>query len=98
MNHHFEFPVIDSGLTGQHLREVCKEKNISASQVHQLLCLGSTQTVYDWFKGRTLPSLENMIALSVLLGYTVEDLIVFASSGEKKKHRGAPKKNEKGGI
>ena len=93
----FLFPVIDNSLTGQHLREVCRKKNISASQVHELLCLGSTQTVYDWFKGRTLPSLENMVALSVLLGYTVEDLIILASPGEKKKHPGAPKK-ERGGI
>lgn len=93
----FQFPVIDNSLTGQHLREVCREKNISASRVHELLCLGSTQTVYDWFKGRTLPSLENMVALSVLLGYTVEDLIIFASSGEKKKHHGGPRK-ERGGI
>lgn len=92
----FQFPVIDNSLTGQHLREVCRQKNISAGQVHQSLCLGSTQTVYDWFKGRTLPSLENMVALSVLLGYTVEDLIVFAPSGEKKKHHTAPKKERDG--
>lgn len=80
----FQFPVIDKELTGEKLRGEFKKKNISAREVQEFLCLGSTQTVYDWYKGRTLPSLDNMVALSRLLGCQVEELLIFVQTDAEK--------------
>ena len=34
------------------------------------------QSVYAWFSGKALPSLDNMYALSYLLGRSIDELIV----------------------
>lgn len=83
----FTFPVIDSQVTGEQLKVLCKKHGLTAKRIQECLCLGSPQTVYDWFQGRTLPSLENMVALSELLDCSVEELLVFKQGGKKKIHR-----------
>ena len=52
-------------------------------RIQELLRIGSTQTIYDWYKGRTLPSLDNMVAIGRLLGCSVEELLVFQAVEEK---------------
>ena len=52
------------------------EAEAVAEDVQEYLGLGAFQSVYNWFSGRTLPSLDNMYALSALLGMRMEDLIV----------------------
>ena len=80
---HFRFPAIDTKRTGEHLRDMFRERNISPKKIQELLRIGSTQTIYDWYKGRTLPSLDNMVALGRLLGCSVEELLVFQAVEEK---------------
>lgn len=81
--YNFQFPVIDLRRTGEHLRDMLRERNLSPKEVQQILRIGSTQTIYDWYKGRTLPSLDNMVALGRLLGCSVEELLVFQAVEEK---------------
>ncbi len=81
--HNFQFPVIDLRRTGEHLRDMLRERNLSPKEVQQILRIGSTQTIYDWYKGRTLPSLDNMVAIGRLLGCSVEELLVFQAVEEK---------------
>jgi len=72
---HFRFPAIDTKRTGEHLRDMFRERNISPKKIQELLRIGSTQTIYDWYNGRTLPSMDNMVALSRLLGCNMEEEI-----------------------
>lgn len=72
----FQFPVIDMEKTGDKIREECRKQKLSPRDVQEYLGLGAFQSVYNWFSGRTLPSLDNMYALSALLGMRMEDLIV----------------------
>ena len=81
--YNFQFPVIDLRRTGEHLRDMLRERNLSPKEVQQILRIGSTQTIYDWYKGRTLPSLDNMVAIGSLLGCSVEELLVFQAVEEK---------------
>ena len=89
----FEFPAINNELTGKHLREECTKKGLSPRAVRDALSIGSTQTVYDWFQGRSLPSLDNMVALATLLDSSVEELVIYdAPGGEKRKKKSGPAK------
>ena len=42
----------------------------------RMLMLSDKSTMYKWFRGETLPGIDNMFALSVLLGVTINDIIV----------------------
>ncbi len=68
--------MIDINKTGEWLRYLCKRKNITVAEIQEKLQIASNQAVYAWFNGKTLPSLNNLYALSNLMGITVNDMVV----------------------
>lgn len=72
---------IDMRRTGIKLKKLCKEKGITVKDIQKELCIGAFQSVYDWFSGKSLPSLDNFFYLSKLLKVKMEDMIevVFPS-------------------
>jgi len=39
--------------------------------------LSTTNAIYKWLRGDSLPTLDNMLALSTLLNITINDIIVY---------------------
>ena len=72
----FEYPVIDAKRTGSCLRFICKNKNLTVKDIQKHLHIASNQAIYDWFSGKTLPSLNNMYALSRLINLPMDRLII----------------------
>lgn len=70
------YPVIDVQETGRQLRKTCDRKQVSPREIQQFLGLAALQSVYSWFQGRALPSLDNFYALSCYLGMRMEELVV----------------------
>ena len=70
------YPLIDVLRTGHRLKEACIKKNIEAKEIKQFLGLAAMQSIYNWFQGKALPSLDNFYALSIYLGTELDSLIV----------------------
>ena len=70
------FPEIDTKMTGERLRRICKEQHISVRDIQQFTHISSNQAVYNWFNGKTLPSVDNFLALSKMTGIPMDDLII----------------------
>ena len=70
------YPVIDPDRTGKQLKKLLEERGMGAREVQEYLHLSCPQPVYRWFKGKTLPSLDHLYALSILLGRHMEELVV----------------------
>lgn len=70
------YPGINMIKTGKWIRGICKYKNIAVKELCDLLGLGSPQSIYGWFGGRTLPSLDNFYALSQIYGMSLGELII----------------------
>lgn len=70
------YPVIDVRETGRRLKDVCGERKITVHEIQEFLGIGALQSIYGWFQGRTLPSLDNFYALSCYLGMKMEELVV----------------------
>lgn len=73
------YPGINMVRTGTWLRFICRARNIAVKELCSLLGLGSPQSIYGWFAGRTLPSLDNFYALSQIFCTTLDELIVNQS-------------------
>lgn len=69
------FPLIDKKKTGINLRKHMDKCGITVKDVQQYLGLGSVQSVYHWLNGISLPTVDNLYALSHLLRVTVDDLL-----------------------
>ena len=78
----FRYPKINLKLTGQRLKEECQRQNYTVKDIQELLQLGACQSIYAWFSGRSLPTLDNMYALSRILGKTIDELIVCQDEPE----------------
>jgi transcriptional regulator with XRE-family HTH domain len=75
------YPLIDVLRTGQRLKEACIKKNIEAKEIKQFLGLAAMQSIYNWFQGKALPSLDNFYALSSYLGIGFSDRAAGTLSG-----------------
>lgn len=70
-------PTIDVYATGQNIRAMLKAQGITTTEVKDLLCLCSHQAIYKWYRGESLPNIDNLVALSRLLGVKVDDILVM---------------------
>lgn len=70
------FPVIDVRATGHNIRQLRKERNVSVKQMQTYFGFADPQAIYKWQSGKSLPSVDNLYALSVLLGVPMDYIIV----------------------
>lgn len=70
------YPIINSKKTGKNIYKFSKKKGINANNIQTFMNFACAQTIYRWFHGKSLPSLDNFYALSVLLGISMENLLV----------------------
>lgn len=68
-------PVIDKKKTGINLRLMMDERGLAVKDVQQYLNLGSVQSVCHWLNGISLPTVDNLYALSYLFQVSVDDMI-----------------------
>ena len=54
-----------------------KSLTTTVKYIQEYLHLSCPQSVYRWFKGKVLPSVEHLCALSKLLNVHMEDLLVL---------------------
>ena len=69
-------PIIDKRKTGINIKKMMQEKHITPNDIVEYLHLSCVQTVYRWFEGTNLPSVDNLYALSLLLRVSIDDLVV----------------------
>ncbi|MCR4998212.1 MAG: helix-turn-helix domain-containing protein [Lachnospiraceae bacterium] len=75
------YPSIDMVATGKRIHELMKANNLSAKAVADFMGFRAPQAVYKWQRGETLPSLDNMYALSLLLHTNMEGILVLVGGG-----------------
>lgn len=68
---------IDQKKTGIKLKAMVKAAGYNVKYIQEYLHLSCPQSIYRWFKGHILPSVEHLCALSSLLGVHMEDLLVL---------------------
>ena len=63
--------------TGNNISRLRKEKGITIRQIQETMGFNTPQAIYRWMRGETMPTLDNVFALSELLNVTVEEIVVL---------------------
>ena len=63
--------------TGNNISRLRKEKGITIKQIQEQMGFNTPQAIYRWMRGETMPTLDNVFALSELLNVTVEEIVVL---------------------
>ena len=69
------YPVINMRETGRRICELRKARGITVRELCEYMGFTEPQAIYKWQRGATLPSIENLLALSRLFNTTIEDII-----------------------
>ena len=62
--------------TGTRLKYLAKCNGYSVKDIQEYLGLCCPQSIYRWYKGKILPSIDNLLRLSELYGVHMEELLV----------------------
>ena len=66
---------IDKVRTGQQIRLLMEKRGVTVRDVKNALSLACVQSVYHWLDGQSMPTLDNLYALSDLLKVPMDILI-----------------------
>lgn len=67
--------LLDKEATGRCIRELRRARHITVEQLADMLGLESVQAVYKWQRSDSMPTIDNLVILSGLLGVTPNDII-----------------------
>ena len=70
------FPVIDPVATGANIVRLRKERGMTVRDLQDWFGFEEPRAIYKWQHGETLPSVDNLYALSALLEVPIEDILV----------------------
>lgn len=69
------FPTIDKRETGINLRKLMDKHGLSVKDVQEYMGFSNVQGIYHWLNGRSMPTIDNLYALSRLLGVTMDEIV-----------------------
>lgn len=78
------YPVIDVARTGQNIKRIMELNGMSVKDIQKFLELSTPQSIYHWFDGRNLPTVDNLYALSELFDVPVDALLIGNRRNEYK--------------
>lgn len=70
------YPTINMKATGIRLRQIMDQKKLTAKDIQKYLGLSCVQSIYRWLNGCSMPSVDNLYALSELFQMPIDDMIV----------------------
>ena len=73
---------IDMKATGSKLQQAIKGAGYSVKAIQEHLRLSCPQSIYRWFKGQILPSVNHLYMLSLLVGVSMEELLVIEQKNQ----------------
>ena len=71
-----DFPTIDLAMTGANIVNLRKAAGLTVRDLQAAFGFNSPQAIYKWQNGTTLPTVDNLIGLAVMLHVRIDDILV----------------------
>ena len=73
-----KIPYINAAATGHNIDRLRSRKGLSVRDMQEEFGFTTPQAIYKWIHGSTLPSIDNLVILSKVLGVSMDDIIILA--------------------
>ena len=70
------YPSINLKATGERIKELRMQRNLKVEDIMEFMGFEAPQAIYKWQKGQSLPTVDNLFALSMLLGVSIDDILI----------------------
>lgn len=74
-----QFPVIDTAATGANIVRLRRERGLTVRDLQRYFGFEEPQAIYKWQRGQSLPSVDNLYALSALFGVPMNEILVSST-------------------
>ena len=69
-------PAIDMAATGRNIARMRQNAGLTVRDLQNFFGFATPQAIYKWQHGTAMPSLDNLVALAMIFGVTMDDIIV----------------------
>ncbi len=70
------FPVIDPAATGANIMRLRNARGLTVRDLQTYFGFEDPRAIYKWQRGQTLPSVDNLYALSAILQVPMDEILV----------------------
>ena len=71
------FPTLDVVATGENIIRLRELRGLTVRDLQNWFDFDEPQAIYKWQKGKSMPTIENLYGLSIILGVSMEQILVF---------------------
>lgn len=72
-------PIVNMKQTGQNIAMLREQRGLTVRQLQGMLGFTTPQAIYKWQHGESLPTVDNLVALSVILAVPIDQILVTHS-------------------
>lgn len=69
-------PVVNMKQTGQNISDLRQRRGISVRELQVMLGFSTPQAIYKWQHGASLPTVDNLVALSIIFDVPIDAILV----------------------
>ncbi len=69
-------PVIDMIATGRNIDRLRKDAGLTVKDLQIFFGFGTPQAIYKWQHGTAMPTIDNLVALAMIFGVSVDEILV----------------------
>lgn len=74
------FPIVDMKRTGRNIAALREQRGLSVSQLQRLMGFATPQAIYKWQHGASLPTVDNLVALSAIFAVPIDAILVVSDA------------------
>ena len=76
-------PFIDTVATGRNIDRLRIAAGLSVRDMQMVFGFATPQAIYKWIHGTSLPTIDNLVILSAMLGVTMDEIVVVKAFSRK---------------
>ena len=80
------YPILDLQATGNQIKKLRVEKRMSVTDICEYMGFENPQAVYKWQRGESLPTVDNLFALSRLFETPIDNILCEKEEAQAQCH------------
>lgn len=69
-------PIIDMERTGENITRLREERGMTVRDIQDIFGFATPQAIYKWQRGLSLPTIDNLVVLSMVFEVDMQEIIV----------------------
>ena len=67
--------LVDRKMTGRRINNLMLQQGFSVLRLQDLMELESSQSIYKWLSGETIPTVDKLVKLSQIFNCRIDDIV-----------------------